>query len=138
MHVAPLVLGMGWFPDEPGGLNRYVRELLRALERSEFAPTAIVLGPASDPTPGVIVPATRDDPLPVRVARYARAASRAGRSANLVDAHFALYAVLPVLGPLRRVPLVVHFHGPWADESAAGGEARAWELRAKRLTERSV
>ncbi len=129
---------MGWFPDEPGGLNRYVRELLGALERNAFSPRAIVLGPTSDRLPSVTVAASRHEPLVFRLARYLRAASRAAEKVNVVDAHFALYALLPVLGPLRRVPLVVHFHGPWAEESAAAGDLRASELRVKRLVERAV
>lgn len=42
---------------------------------------------------------------------------------HLVASHFALYA-LPVLDQLRRFPLVTHFHGPWALESSAEGDAR--------------
>jgi glycosyltransferase involved in cell wall biosynthesis len=129
---------MGWFPDEPGGLNRYVRELFLALERNALSPRAIVLGPASDRPPTVTVPASRDEPLWIRLARYAQAASGAARTSDIVDAHFALYALLPVLGPLRRMPLVVHFHGPWAEESVAAGEGRASNVRLKRLVERSV
>src|SRR5439155_3304896 len=47
----------------------------------------------------------------------------------------ALYALPVLLGPLRRAPLVFHFHGPWADESAAAGESAA-VVRIKRLVER--
>ena len=129
---------MGWFPDEPGGLNRYVRELLGALERNAITPRAIVLGPASERPSTVTVPARRDEPLLLRLVRYALAARRAARSASVIDAHFALYALLPVLGPLRRMPLVVHFHGPWAEETAAARNSRAWQVRAKRFVERSV
>ena len=130
---------MGWFPDEPGGLNRYVRELDRALERSGLAPRTIVLGPASDPPASVVVPGRRDDALAKRLRRYSRAATQAAASADadLVDAHFVLYALLPVLGPLRRMPLVVHFHGPWAEESAAA-EQQMWKVAVKRLMERAV
>ena len=136
--MTPLILGMGWFPDEPGGLNRYVRELVGALERTGTAPRAIVLGPARDPSSSVTVAANRDDPLPVRLGRYSRAATQAAGRTDVVDSHFALYALLPVLGPLRRMPLVVHFHGPWAEESAAAGETGAWKLWAKRFAERTV
>ena len=40
-------------------------------------------------------------------------------------------------GPLRRRPLVVHFQGPWADESAAMGQ-KAFRCAVKRLVERRV
>jgi len=46
---------------------------------------------------------------------------------DLVDAHFALYAIVPLLiSGLRRKPLVVHFQGPWADENVAIGDASWW------------
>ena len=57
---------------------------------------------------------------------------------DVIDLHFALPGLLLVyVGRLRRTPLVVHFHGPWAAESAAEGQAR-WVVAAKRLVERSV
>jgi len=57
----------------------------------------------------------------------------------VVDAHFALYAFWPVVaGRLRRLPLVVHFQGPWAEESIiARGQHRA-VIAAKRRVERAV
>jgi glycosyltransferase involved in cell wall biosynthesis len=60
-------------------------------------------------------------------------------AAGVVDAHFALYAVLPVLsGALRGRPLVVHFQGPWAEESAAVGQRSRAQLLAKRRVESLV
>jgi glycosyltransferase involved in cell wall biosynthesis len=55
-----------------------------------------------------------------------------------VDAHFALYAFAPkLLGWFRRRPLIVHFQGPWADESVVAGDGavKAW---VKRSVERAV
>lgn len=136
--AAPLMLGVGWFPDQIGGLNRYFRGLFEALAAGGGAPAAVVLGPATDPPAGVTVAARHGDPLLVRLRRYARAVRRPAAGADLVDAHFALYALVPVLfGPLRRLPLVVHFHGPWRDESQLAGE-RGLSLAAKRLVERLV
>ncbi len=52
---------------------------------------------------------------------------------DLIVSHFALYgAALP-----KSKPLVVHFHGPWARESAAEGTA-SMGVRAKLALERSV
>jgi len=42
---------------------------------------------------------------------------------DLVASHFALYT-LPVLDRLGDLPLVIHFHGPWALESKAEGAGR--------------
>ena len=134
----PLLLGMGWFPDQPGGLNRYLRSLHEALERLGEAPSAVVFGPAGDAPPSVRVAGPHEMLLPLRLARFAVQAVRACRTAELVDAHFALYAVLPGLAPpLRRLPLVVHFQGPWSAESEAVGQKGA-ALAVKHVVETAV
>ncbi|HET7572563.1 MAG TPA: glycosyltransferase family 4 protein [Gaiellaceae bacterium] len=133
----PLVVGMGWFPDRPGGLNRYVRGLVEALPEAR----AVVLGPAAD-APGRVRAVSRvDAPLPLRLLALRRAARAAARDADLLDAHFALTALLLP----RRLPLVVHFHGPWADEAAferaprlVVAAKRAAELRLYRRARRLV
>jgi glycosyltransferase involved in cell wall biosynthesis len=53
---------------------------------------------------------------------------------DLVVAHFALY-VAPGLNRLAGRPLVVHFHGPWTDESEGQIGLARW---AKALIERAV
>jgi glycosyltransferase involved in cell wall biosynthesis len=56
--------------------------------------------------------------------------ARRPEDASIVDAHFALYAFLPLLlGTFRGKPLVVHFQGPWADENVETGDASSWRLR---------
>jgi glycosyltransferase involved in cell wall biosynthesis len=134
--LSSLHLGMGWFPDDAGGLNRYLRELTEELSLS--APVrAVVVGPASEPPEHVDVVSLVEAPLLRRLRLYEAAAARM-RETAVVDVHFALYAFAPVLlGRLRRQPLVVHFHGPWADESLADGSSRAASL-VKRVIERRL
>lgn len=55
---------------------------------------------------------------------------------DLVASHFALYTA-PALDLVGGRPLVVHFHGPWAAESAAEGASRT-AIAAKRAVERAV
>ena len=55
---------------------------------------------------------------------------------DLVAAHFALYTA-PLLDLIHRTPLVVHFHGPWALESAVEGSGRI-SVGAKRMIEQLV
>jgi glycosyltransferase involved in cell wall biosynthesis len=132
-----LHLGMGWFPDEPGGLNRYVRGLLESLNAAGADTAAVVLGPARDAPSYVEVAADSLDPLPWRLLEYARTARRKA-GVDLVDAHFALYALLLVaIGPLRNLPLVVHFHGPWELEGKAVGQ-HGLRPTTKRLAERVI
>lgn len=133
-----LLLGAEWFTELPGGLNRYVRDLHGELERRGARPRALVIGPAPGAPPSVRAAGRWDEPLALRLRRFARAASELAEGAALVDAHFALYAFWPVvIGKLRGVPLVVHFQGPWAEESIAHREA-ALRVGIKRLVERSV
>lgn len=108
--MRPVVVGMGEVRAQPGGLNRYVEGLTREL--------------GVEP-----VVCARQRSLLQRLVHVRR--STAG--AQLIDGHFALYTLPAVL--CRRVPLVVHFHGPWADESrssATGG------IALKRAIERFV
>jgi len=133
-----LILGEGWFPDRPSGLTRYVRTLLEHIPPGSHA-KAVVTGPASDPAANVIVAGDQAQPLATRLVRTWRAAAEAGRTADIVDIHFPLYAVLPTtVGPLRRIPTVVHFHGPWADERMTANETPAANKRVKRMLERGV
>jgi glycosyltransferase involved in cell wall biosynthesis len=60
----------------------------------------------------------------------------ANESVDLVASHFALYTA-PVLGLLDGMPLVVHFHGPWGQESRVEGES-SFVVRAKTWLERTV
>ncbi|MCW3012258.1 MAG: glycosyl transferase group 1, partial [Solirubrobacterales bacterium] len=129
------MLGKGWFPSDVGGLDRYYRELLEHLPEAE----GVVVGPGPDAPARVASVSHTDAPLPRRLAAFAEAASRRHRAVDVVDAHFALYAFWPVLlGPLRHVPLVVHFQGPWADESVSAGDGSRWKLAARRRLERAV
>jgi glycosyltransferase involved in cell wall biosynthesis len=134
------VLGMGWFPDQPGGLTRYLRGLTEALGGGGGpVPRAVVIGPVADRPANVVAVADPDQPLAARLARFARAAGREARYADVVDSHFALYAFACLFVPaVRRLPLVVHFHGPWADEFVANGRPADWRIATKRRVERPV
>lgn len=138
--VVPLLMGAGWHGDHPGGLHRYHAELFASLRKVGLRPRAAVIGPASSAPVGVVAGGLADQWLPLRLCEFALATARAGRSGvTLVDSHFSLYAFIPLmLGRLRRLPLVVHFQGPWADESVVAGERSGWRIRVKRTVERST
>jgi glycosyltransferase involved in cell wall biosynthesis len=132
-----LLLGAEWFPEDLGGLNRYFRTLVVGLIDEGMPVRGVVRGPAADAPPEVR--AVTPGPLVRRTWRFALEARALARSADLVDAHFALYTLLPLgCGMLADRPLVVHFHGPWADESALAGGESALTLTAKRGMERYV
>jgi glycosyltransferase involved in cell wall biosynthesis len=134
-RVPVLMLGQGWFPDQLGGLNRYYRELLLELPEAQ----GLVLGPGLDAPERVSTVSNHEAPLPVRLLSLTRATRKMAGEAAVVDAHFALYSLLPLLfGKLRNKPQLIHFQGPWADENVAAGDTSAWRLGARRLLERVV
>jgi glycosyltransferase involved in cell wall biosynthesis len=69
--------------------------------------------------------------------RFWRASQQHAHGADVVDAHFALYAALPLrFGRLRGRPTVFHFHGPWAEENVSAGDTSRLRLRLRRALER--
>lgn len=135
-----LIVGEGWSSQRPGGLNRYVADLATALRAADWPATTMVIGPHDvdgTATEADITVSTDSASVPRRLLALVRAARSLPHPPVLVDAHFALYAFPLVLGPLRRCPLVVHFHGPWVDESVAGRPRRPGHAL-KRAVESSV
>ena len=129
------MLGYGWFPDRLGGLNRYYRDLLEHLPEAR----GVVIGRDASMPVRVTGVSGHDRPLPLRLLALWRAADRMAAETDVVDAHFALYAAASLhFGHLRRKPCVIHFHGPWADESAATGDASGVRRRIRRALERAT
>lgn len=129
-----LMLGKGWYPDEVGGLDRYFRGLLEHSSSTR----GVVEGPVSTPDPRVLAGGARDQFVVRRLFAFTRAVRRSIRGADVVDAHFALTAFLPFLALRPRQRRVVHFHGPWADESAYEDGHAGLSVAIKRRVERSV
>jgi glycosyltransferase involved in cell wall biosynthesis len=128
-----LMLGSGWFPATIGGLERYYRALFEQLPEA----TGVVIGPAPDAPVQIAVAASSKDSLLRRSLSFWRGAQRAAEASELVDAHFALYAAPALLiGRLRGRPTVFHFHGPWAEENVAAGDAAQLRFRLRRAIER--
>lgn len=129
------MLGKGWFPDQLGGLDRYFRDLLEHQPEAK----AVVIGPAGGRPERVVAISNHDAPLLCRLLAFGVAAHRAARHAAVIDAHFALYALGPLLSRrLRALPLVVHFQGPWADENLAQGDRSGLRHSLRRGLERTV
>lgn len=119
-----LQLGMNAFGQFPGGLSRVHLELMRHLPEVNVECLGLVAGDTSehDQTGGRIRAfASANAPLwqRWRGVRRETAAMTADFHPQLVVSHFALYTY-PVIRQIK-VPLVVHFHGPWADEGAVEG-----------------
>ena len=88
--ISLVEIGMGWFPDRVGGLNRYFRTLHESLLRtSEVEPHAIVHGPAADADSSVTVVAGDAASTLSRMLDYRRRSLRLVRAADVLDVHFA-------------------------------------------------
>ncbi|WP_347555466.1 glycosyltransferase family 4 protein [Robbsia sp. KACC 23696] len=116
-----LQLGMHWFPERPGGLDRMYYTLFNALPDAGVNVHGLVAGngQAERDTGGRIRSfAGKDESIARRLLASRRAIReevRAFRPDN-VAIHFALYA-MPGMQYLADTPTVMHFHGPWASES---------------------
>lgn len=141
--IRTIQVGMEWFGEKPGGLNRVYFELARHLPavgvevRGLVVGTERVLIESKGRVEGVVPHGT---PLPQRLRRLraeARTLLREDPDAIVVG-HFALYMV-PLLGLLRdpRRRFVYHFHGPWGQEATAE-RVRSAGPRTKAMMERAV
>ncbi len=133
------LIGSEWLPNRAGGLNRYFHGLCEALAAREV------------PAHGLVTYLHKDQcgPIPLRcmAGDDAGLLSRLGgartvardafeQGVALANPHFALYA-WPWLRELPHdVPLIVNFHGPWADEMAA--EHRGVRVRLKAAAARAI
>jgi glycosyltransferase involved in cell wall biosynthesis len=136
-----LQLGLGWFPEHPGGLDRYYYELLRVLPGEGVDCQGLVVGSravAASTGGRVRAFAPESATLAQRLLAVRAAVNEALKrgDVDLMASHFALYAS-GALGAVGQVPSVVHFHGPWAGESRA--EGGGWlACRGKAFLERAV
>lgn len=137
--IDSLQIGMNWFAEFPGGLDRMVDALVRALPAQGVTVRGLVAGSENVriSTHGTITPfASPDAPILQRISNLRRAADRlrTERVPDVIAAHFALYAA-PLFGKFADVPKVIHFHGPWGDETAFGARNRV-NAAVKRAIER--
>lgn len=138
---AVLQLGLHWFTQRAGGLDRYVAGL--TTHRPPDWDVRLLALRASDVDAGVpefvrFYARSTDSPLQRRKAfRRAFDEALAERKVNVIASHFAQVSH-PLRGrPSADVPHIVHFHGPWAAESKREGAGRL-SVFAKRWIERAV
>lgn len=136
-----LQIGMGWFGENPGGLNRVYANLISELLHAGVELQGYVVGSANvmHASGGSVASfAPADASLVFRMHALRRAAVEwlRTRPDAVVVSHFAQNA-FPLLDQLGDRPFVVHFQGPWGQESRVEG-APAWAVKAKELVERAV
>ncbi len=136
-----LQLGMHWFPERQGGLDRVYYELAFALPKAGVQFDGLIAGTErSGKDTGGAVQAF--SPANVSLTKRWLGMRRSfikyikTHKPDLLVSHFALYT-LPVLDCLGSRKLVVHFHGPWAEESLVEGNS-SLRNSLKRKTENLV
>jgi glycosyltransferase involved in cell wall biosynthesis len=123
--IDSLQIGMHWFGERPGGLDRMFMALIDSLPAQGVNVRGLVAGSpgVAEASGGTVrafaAPQARLGTRLWQARSHSRQLKRA-RVPDVVATHFALYAA-PTIGVFRNVPRVVHFHGPWADESAQEG-----------------
>ena len=136
-----LQLGMGWFGEQAGGLNRVYAHLVDELARSGVELHGLVAGSddVARDSRGLVrafAPASASLVTRMRALRAASADWLRERPDAVVVSHFALHA-FPLLSQLGDRPFIVHFQGPWGAESRVEG-AGSLRVLAKQTVEHSV
>lgn len=139
--IQSLQIGMHWFPERAGGLDRMYYSLVGALPGAGVAVRGVVAGSpkVAEDSGGAIQgfgSAARALPLRLMDARRALRREIRQRRPDVISSHFALYT-FPGLDVTRGIPQVSHFQGPWADESLVEGAASLAQ-RVKHSLEQSV
>jgi glycosyltransferase involved in cell wall biosynthesis len=119
-----LATGMEWFEQIPGGLNQYFADYLQSMNQSEHLVEGLLSGGGhllEAPTyiRDVVAEAANLDTYR-RMKSFSTVVRDRVRQfqPDVFNPHFALYASLVTRSMLpRHIPIVTHFHGPWAYES---------------------
>lgn len=140
-RLLSLQIGVNWFSGGSGGLDRFYQNLIPSLPAAGVDVCGLVSGPGNAEALSAgrvrsFGSASGGLPRKLVAARKAIGAAIRVERPHLVAAHFAVF-IAPALDRLGGIPFVMHFHGPWAEESRQEGEAAATIL-AKRAIERLV
>ncbi|MFN6518013.1 MAG: glycosyltransferase family 4 protein [Nostoc sp. CreGUA01] len=116
-----LTLGLGWFPKNPGGLERYIYELTHKLAANQDQIELCGVGlPEAEPNSPIKLTnlAAIDTNICQRLWSIRKNFQKTRiNKPDAINLHFALYS-FPILDILpKKVPVTFNFHGPWAFES---------------------
>lgn len=135
-----LQIGMGWFPEESGGLNRYYFGSSHHLPKAGVDIQGLLTGSeqiVNTTQQPIEIFAPTEAPLLNRWRGIRNSVKQLDLSEyDAVVTHFALYT-LPILDRISDLPLVFHFHGPWALESSAENQ-RVLNVKLKKTLEQIV
>lgn len=123
-----LCIGNGWFPETPGGLDRYVYELTHHLVAGQDQVELCAVGlPQAQPGSHVKLTNLAEPDIPLWKRLWLSRTNFLNRQAakpNAINLHFALYSLPLLLNLPDNVPITFTFHGPWALESEREGTSK--------------
>ncbi len=125
-----LATGMEWHEHIPGGLNQYFADYLKSMVELGHSVEGLLSGEGSkleapDYIYDVIGGASNPDTYR-RMKSFSSAVKEriAQFQPDVFNPHFALYASLVTRSMIPgHIPIVTHFHGPWAHESQVEDES---------------
>lgn len=137
-----LCVGLGWFPQSPGGVERYVYELAHQLAAGQDTVELCGISlPKNQPNSLIKLTnlAEADSPLWQRLWSVRSIfLNRQIAQPDAINLHFALYS-FPLLNILPSdVPMTFTFHGPWALESKREGASKVSVFLKSWLVEKRV
>jgi glycosyltransferase involved in cell wall biosynthesis len=127
-RITSLHIGISWATEGAGGSGRVFADLTKYLPAHGVDVVGAVSAPANaaQATNGQIQSFAGDGASTSQRlfgARRTISTILREKRPQIVASHFALYT-LPILDQLKRQAHVVHFHGPWSDESREEGANR--------------
>jgi glycogen(starch) synthase len=141
-ELSALEFGLEWFPDGiGGGCSRFFSAISDHLETERVAVHGVVTGRTSmvaRQCEGIRIVSAYDAPLAERLWNVRGAVREILESerVDVVASHFALFT-FACLDLVKHLPLIVHFHGPWAAEARVEGRSR-FVVLSKLFIERAV
>jgi glycosyltransferase involved in cell wall biosynthesis len=137
-----LFVGLGWFPQSPGGVERYVYDLTGQLVAGQDRVELCGVGlPETQPKSPIQLTnlAAPDSPILQRLWSTRRNfLHRQMQQPDAINLHFALYS-FPLMDILpKNVPITFTFHGPWALESQQEAASKLSVLIKQSLVEKYV
>jgi glycosyltransferase involved in cell wall biosynthesis len=121
------IIANNWFPTKPGGLDRYVYELVQTLATLDCTINLFGIGlPTGTATDSIHLTnlAPSQSSLPQRLWAAHRIFDRSKMVSDAINIHFALYGLAALPHLPKDIPITFTFHGPWALESQQEGEKK--------------
>lgn len=132
-----LSTGMGWIDIQHGGLNRYFADYTIAMKEHGHSELGLIVAPKGSDLPSDRniqnttneLDANHFLPRMRSVQQHAKEAINSFQP-DVFNPHFAFYTTMVTRNQVpAHIPIVTHFHGPWAMESRVEEKTNAGAIR---------